>query len=52
MQPTRLSHPLRAADYPPGTRLVDVIRDHLRRGYRIRNTRAGLIAIRAKAVRS
>lgn len=49
----RISYPLRAADYPPGTRLADVVRDHVRRGYRIRNTRAGLIAIRvAKAVRA
>lgn len=45
---TTLSRPIRAADYPPRTRLADVIRQLSAQGYRLRNTRRGLIAIRAK----
>lgn len=43
---TVLSRHIRASDYPRGTRLGDVHRALIAQGYRLRQTRQGLIAIR------
>lgn len=46
---TPLSHTIRAADYPPHTRVVDVVALLARQGMALRSTRMGLIAIRRRS---
>ncbi len=46
---TPLSHPVRAADFPPHTRVVDVVALLARQGMALRSTRMGLIAIRRRS---
>lgn len=43
-----LSLRIRASDHPPRTRLVDILRPLIAQGYRLRQTRHGLLAIRER----
>jgi hypothetical protein len=43
-----LSIAIRATDHPAHARLVDVLRPLIAQGYRLRQTRRGLLAIRER----
>ena len=43
-----LSQAIRATDHAPRTRLVDILRPLIAKGYRLRQTRHGLLAIRER----
>ncbi|ULQ45943.1 hypothetical protein JN531_012620 [Flagellatimonas centrodinii] len=44
--------PIRAAHYPPRTRLADVARPLVAAGYTLRQTRQGLVAVPAQSARA